>query len=116
MKDVPYTKIYKEVRKKKRSLHEMNPRKGIRIPNTSSTRNSKNTKSVINKHKKFSLYDKVCYTGQIGWITGFSGTNTTYLKNKEGKYIMVQGKNYKNIPLSNVQILERNNTWITYTM
>ena len=115
VKDVPYTKIYKEVRKKKRSLHEMNPRKGRRIPNTSATRNSKNTKSVINKRRTFSLYDKVRYAGQIGWITGFSGTNTAYLKNKEGKYITIQGKNYKNIPLSNVQILERNNTWITYT-
>lgn len=93
----------------------MNPRKGRRIPNTSATRNSKNTKSVINKHRTFSLYDKVHYAGQIGWITGFSGTNTAYLKNKEGKYITIQGKNYKNIPLSNVQILERNNTWITYT-
>jgi hypothetical protein len=107
-------KIMKES-KKKRSLHEMNPRKGRRIPNTLATRNSKNTKSVINKHRTFSLYDKVRYAGQIGWITRFSGTNTAYLKNKEGKYITIQGKNYKNIPLSNVQILERNNTWITYT-
>lgn len=75
--------------------------------------------------KKAKVYSKMPFTikllyktgcaVQIGWITGFSGTNTAYLKNKEGKYITIQGKNYKNIPLSNVQILERNNTWITYT-
>lgn len=114
--DVPYTTVYKEVRKKKRSLHEMNPRKGRNRPNTDAVRNSKNTKSVTNRSGTFCLYDKIKYMGQIGWITGFSGKNTAYIKNKYDQYITGKADKYKNIPLGDVRILERNNQWISYTI
>lgn len=113
--DIPHTTVYKQVRKKKRSLHEMNPRKGRGKSNTDAVRNSKNTKSVTNKNGVFCLYDKVESAGQIGWITGFSGRNTAYIKNKDDQYILEKTKKYKNISLSTVNILERNNSWICYT-
>ena len=114
--DIPYTTVYREVRKKKRSLHEMNPRKGRSKPNTGAVRNSKNTKSVTNRSGTFCLYDKVQYGDRIGWITGFSGKNTAYIKDKHDQYITGKSDKYKNVPLGDVRILERNNQWISYTI
>ena len=114
--DILYTTVYREVRKKKRSLHEMNPRKGRSKPNTGAVRNSKNTKSVTNRSGTFCLYDKVQYGDRIGWITGFSGKNTAYIKDKHDQYITGKSDKYKNVPLGDVRILERNNQWISYTI
>lgn len=114
--DVSYTTMYKEVRKKKRSLHEMNPRKGKSVPNTSAARNSKNTKTVTNKYGTFCLYDKVCYAEQIGWITGFSGKSTVFIKNDDNKYLPKQNSKDTHIPLGDVVVLSHNNNWICYTI
>lgn len=113
--DVPYTTVYKQVRKKKRSLHEMNPRKGRKEPNRDSVRNSKNTKSVTNKSGTFCLYDKVEYAGQIGWITGFSGKTNAFIRTSYDHYLTKEGSKDTHIPLSKVVRLSHNNNWICYT-
>ena len=112
--DVPYTTVYKEVRKKKRSLHEMNPRKGRSKPNTDSVRNSKNTKSVTNRSGTFCLYDKVKYMGQIGWITGFSGNTSIFIRTENGQYLHREGGKDTHIQVSKVARINHNNNWICY--
>ena len=72
VEDTDKTIYYKQVRKKKRSLHEATPRKGRKEPNRIAKRNNKNTKAVVSKGKKYALYDKVSYNRQVGWITGFT--------------------------------------------
>ena len=115
VKDVPYTTVYREVRKKKRSLHEMNPRKGRSKPNTGAVRNSKNTKSVTNRSGTFCLYDKVKYMGQIGWITGFSGNTSIFIRTENGQYLHRDGGKDTHIQVSKVMQINHNNNWICYT-
>ena len=57
-----------QVRKKKRSLHEANPRKWSKTKNRFAVRNSKNTKEV----NGVCLFDRVEVPGKgYGWVTGF---------------------------------------------
>ena len=109
--DTETTIYYKQVRKKKRSLHEATPRKGRKLPNREAKRNNKNTKEVVSKGKKYSLYDKVVYNEQNGWITGFTGTSA-YVQTYDGEYLIPVGKNYKQISLSQLEFVQRNNNWI----
>ena len=109
VKDTAETVLYKQIRRKKRSLHEANPRKGRKEPNRTAKRNSKNTSRV----GAFSLYDKVEYNGQIGWITGFSGKSKAYVQTFDGKYLTQAGKTYKFISLSSLCILTKCNGWIS---
>ena len=102
------TVFIKQVRKKKRSLHEATPRKGRTVPNRESKRNSKNTKYA----GRFSLYDTVRYCEKIGYITGFTGTSV-YVQDFDGKYITMDGKSYKQIPMSKLVLIRHNNNWIT---
>jgi hypothetical protein len=111
VKDAKETVLYKQIRRKKRSLHEANPRKGRKEPNRTAERNSKNTPRV----GSFSLYDKVEYNGQTGWITGFSGKYNAYVQTFDGKYLTPTGKTYKNISLSSLCILAKCNGWISTT-
>jgi hypothetical protein len=111
VKDATETILYKQIRRKKRSLHEANPRKGRKEPNRIAKRNSRNTPRV----GAFSLYDKVEYNGQIGWITGFSGKSSAYIQKFDGKYLTPTGKAYKLISLSNICILAKCNGWISTT-
>ena len=97
----------KQFRKKKRSLHEATARKGRKTKNVTSKRNEKNTKQL----KGFSLNDKVRVFGQIGYITGFTGTSGAYVKRIEGEYITMPNKNYKQVNLSQVERICRNNNW-----
>lgn len=109
--DTETTIYYKQVRKKKRSLHEATPRKGRKLPNREAKRNNKNTKEVVSKGKKYSLYDKVVYNEQNGWITGFTGTSA-YVQTYDGEYLIPVGKNYKQISLSQLKTIQKNNNWI----
>ena len=106
---------YKQVRSKKRSLHEATPRKGRKTPNKAAKRNKKNTRRVsvkINETQKtFSIYDKVRIGNETGWITGFTGT-AAYLKNAAGDYICVSSKGYKQVPLSAIKLISHNNNWL----
>lgn len=105
------TVYYKQVRKKKRSLHEATPRKGRSTPNREAKRNSKNTKAV----GKFHLYDEVEYNDQVGFITGFAGEYAAYIQDFDGNYITMPGKKYKQINLSELKLIRRNNNWISTT-
>lgn len=95
-----------QFRKKKRSLHEATARKGRKEPNRTQKRNQKNTKQVGN----WCLNDKVLIYNQIGWISGFSGKNC-YIKDIHGNYITIPNKKYKQVNLSNLELLCRNNNW-----
>ena len=97
----------KQFRKKKRSLHEANPKKGRKSKNTTAKRNKKNTKSS----KGFFLNDLVEFKNKKGYISGFSNTTTCYLKNINGEYITKEGKSYKNINLSECRFICHNNNW-----
>jgi hypothetical protein len=97
----------KQFRKKKRSLHEATARKGHKTKNTICKRNEKNTKQL----KGFSLNDKVKVFGQIGYITGFTGISGAYVKTIENEYITIPNKSYKQVPLSQMKRISRNNNW-----
>jgi len=57
IQDIPELTVIRQVRKKKKSLHEATPRKGRKIPNRDAKRNSKNTKEVILRDgRKWSLW------------------------------------------------------------
>jgi hypothetical protein len=97
----------KQFRKKKRSLHEATARKGRKTKNVTSKRNEKNTKQL----KSFSLNDKVKVFGQVGYITGFTGTSGAYVKTIEEEYLTLPNKSYKQVNLSQIERLCHNNNW-----
>lgn len=96
----------KQFRKKKRSLHESVPRKGLKQPNTEQRRNSKNTK----RYKDFCLNDKVRSYDKVGFISGFT-SGGAYVKNIDGDYITKLGKTYKQVPLRDMERVCRNSNW-----
>lgn len=96
-----------QFRKKKRSLHEANPRKGRTKKNTLSKRNERNTKQV----KNWCLNDMVRVFEKIGFITGFTGKTACYIKDINGNWITSKGKNYKQVNLSCLKLMKRNNNW-----
>ena len=97
----------KQFRKKKRSLHEATARKGRKVKNTESKRNIKNVKQL----KGFYLNDRVQVYGQIGYITGFTGTSMAYVKDIHGNYITHPDKSYKQVNLKDCEFLHHNNNW-----
>lgn len=101
---------YKQVRSKKRSLHEANPRKGDKEPNREATRNSKNTR----RSKSFSLFDKVLLQGKRqGWIKGFTGYGSgAYIVDTEGNYLG-EGDKIRH-QLTTLRVMKRNNNWIQW--
>ena len=110
-----YTKLHtmciKQFRKKKRSLHEANPRKGKITPNRTQKRNDKNTKA----QDGFFLNDKLFIFGQVGFISGFFNGGA-YIKNTEGEYLSAPGKKYKQISSFYLKTAKRichNNNWQT---
>lgn len=98
--DCDDTVYYRQIRKKKRSLHEATPRKGRKEPNRTAKRNVKNIPSV----GKFHIYDKVEFNGKKAFISGFTG-KSAYIIDSDGKYITEPGKNYKQISLSRLKLL-----------
>ena len=113
---VQYSKnIYfiKQVRKKKRSLHESIPRKGRKEPNRTAKRNSKNTKQIIVNDKRWCLWDKVYIPeiDKIGYISGFTG-NWVYIQDIKGNYLQTTPK-YKQINTRKIKLVCRSNNRIT---
>ena len=114
-KDVPSVKgtcqtlHYRQVRRYKRSLHEANPRKGRKAPNTKAVRNAKNTSEV----KGFHLWDTVKAGGKKLYITGFTGT-AAYLTDRYKNYVSPPGKNYRQWTLSKITRLHPNGGWIMF--
>ncbi len=109
--NLPDTVMIKQVRRKKRSLHEANPRKGRKEPNRTAWREPKNTDCVNGFHK----FDTVLFNGQRGYISGFSKTAASaYVVDFDGNYITQPGKSYKTIPLSKLQWKQtRTNNYIS---
>lgn len=102
------TILIKQVRTKKRSLHEATPRKGRKEPNRLAKRNSKNTKAV----GSFKIWDTVIIENKIrGYISGFTG-NSAYIHDFRGNYIIPKGKTYKQHSLSSLQKQKNNNGWL----
>lgn len=102
----------KQVRKKKRSLHEEIPRKGRKEPNREAKRNSKNTKEIVVNGNKWCLRDKV-YISDIdktGFISGFTN-NWVYIQDIYGNYLQLSDK-YKQINTKKLQLMYRNNNYI----
>jgi len=101
----------KQFRKKKRSLHESIPRKGIKTKNINQTRNNKNVKY----RDGFYLNDKVRYNNINCWIYGFSGGNKgreLVLRNINGLIIkMPERKNSVTVNNKKVQFICHNNNW-----
>ena len=97
----------KQFRKKKRSLHEATARKGRKTKNIESKRNKKNVKQL----KGFYLNDRVRVYGQIGYITGFTGTSMAYVKDIQENYITKPNTSYKQINLKDCKFLSHNNNW-----
>ena len=112
--DIDETTYVKQVRKKKRSLHEATARKGRKEPNRLAKRNEKNTKQVLYKNKVYHIYDKVEIDNKVGYLTGFSGS-MAYVQNLDGDYITKEGKTYKQVPLNELKVLSHNNNWIYET-
>lgn len=99
--------MFKQVRKKKRSLHEATARKGRKEKNTTAKRNSKNTPKVGDFH----LYDTVSVNGTIGFISGFSGKTRCYVKDINGGYVTISPK-HKMVGLKKIERLYHNNNWV----
>jgi len=95
-----------QFRKKKRSLHEATARKGKKKKNSTAKRNEKNTKQVGN----WCLNDQVRLFGKVGWISGFTG-KSCYVKDSDGEYIVIPNKTYKQVNLSSLGFVSRNNNW-----
>ena len=106
--DCDYTTLYKQVRKKKRSLHEANPRKGRKQPNREAKRNAKNTKRIRN----VCLLDKVMYQSNVGIVTGFSSLGCRAIKS-DGSYLGTDAKRKQPVlPVGRVIVLHHNNNWL----
>lgn len=101
------TFFVKQFRKKKRSLHEANSRKGRKSPNVTQKRNNKNTKEC----RGWYLNDEVICFGQRGWISGFAGSTAAYVTNCNGEYIHNPNKNYKHVNLSGLKLISHNTNW-----
>ena len=101
----------KQFRKKKRSLHEATARKGRKEKNTQAKRNNKNTKQV----NSWYLNDEVICYGKRGWITGFnsaaSSSPAAFVVDKDGNYITIPGKSYKQVNLKSLKLIRHNNNW-----
>ena len=103
----------RQIRKKKRSLHEEIPRKGRNKPNQEAKRNNKNVKEIVTKSGKWCLWDKVkiTTTGGIGFISGFTG-KWVYVQDIDGNYLQLSDK-YKQINPSELVLICRNNNYVT---
>ena len=95
------------VRKKKRSLHEANPRKGRKTKNCLAVRNSKNTK----ESKGVCLFYKVKVPGVgYGFVTGFTGASC-YVFDRDGNYITTSDS-YNQVTISKLKVIHHNGNWI----
>lgn len=96
------TVYYKQIRRKKRSLHEATPRKGRKTPNRTAKRNDKN----VNEVNGFCLYDTVLFDNKKCYIKGFTG-KSVYLVDFAGNYIQPETQRYKQVSLSKIKRLEQ---------
>lgn len=103
----------KQFRKKKRSLHEVNPTRGRR--KTKNINAARRNKNVPCKAGWF-MNDMAICEGKIGWIYGFSGgniSNNCIFRDINGEIIRTSNLSPKtpSIRLSSLQFLCHNNNW-----
>ena len=102
---------YKQFRKKKRSLHESVPRKGLKHKNVSGTRNNKNVKYRNGRY----LNDEVKYSGDRGWVYGYSGGEKSkefLVRNLAGELLKMKSrKNSLSVNGSVIKHIRHNNGW-----
>ena len=99
--------MFKQFRKKKRSLHEATARKGRKTPNITSKRNARNTKYA----KGFWLNDyvRIKDSNKKGYISGFS-QSSCYIKDIFGNYLTTSDR-YRKVALSKLDRLSHHNNW-----
>ena len=105
------TVYYQQVRSRKRSLYEANPRKGRKAPNRGAVRNAKNTKSITRGGREYFVFDRVSCLGQTGWITGFAGTSCRVV-DACGRYIQYPGKAYTQVNTKDIRVIAHNHNWL----
>lgn len=102
---------YKQFRKKKRSLHESIPRKGLLKKNIDAKRYNKNVR-YRNGHY---LNDEVIYKGKRGWIYGYSGGEKSrefLVRDIHGELIKMDSrKNSLTLNGSHIDLQRHNNNW-----
>lgn len=98
--------MFKQFRKKKRSLHEANPRKGRKTPNRTAKHNAKNTK--FKKGFFLNDYVKFNHSKLKGYISGFN-SSATYIKNYLGQYLTIT--RYKQTALPKLHLINHHNNW-----
>ena len=100
--------MFKQFRKKKRSLHEATARKGRKTPNIMSKRNTKNTKYA----KGFWLNDyvRIKNSRKKGFVSGFMAKGfVVRLKDIFGHYVSATDKNYTTV--KNLMLINHHNNW-----
>lgn len=114
IEDIPETLILKQVRRKKRNLHEANPRKGRGgKKNTEAKRHKKNVRYRVVNDTVFHVWDTVKFGDRIGYIISFSGKSDARVVDWDGNYITLEGKDYTQVPLSQLKLIEkRTNNYI----
>ncbi|WP_241755022.1 RNA-guided endonuclease IscB [Koleobacter methoxysyntrophicus] len=110
--EVSVSYYIRQVRKKKRSLHEEIPRKGKSRPNRDAKRNEKNTKKIVTNNNYWCLWDKVYIPAidKTGYISGFTG-KWVYVQDIEGNYLQISEK-YKQVNSKELRLICRNNNYI----
>lgn len=98
--------IINQFRKKKRSLHEATPRKGIKHKNTTAKRRNKNIMQSYGFYKN----DKVSFNKNIGFISGFT-SNGCYIKDIYGNNITMKNKKGMSVSLRKIKLVHHNNNW-----
>jgi hypothetical protein len=110
--DAKETTYYRQVRKKKRSLHEANPRKGRKEPNRMALRSSKNSKCSADW--SIFLWDKVLFQGKPYWDSGFADHDKyAYLKDSEDQYYKT-GDEASKVAVNKLLYLHHTNGWLQY--
>lgn len=100
--------MFKQFRKKKRSLHEATARKGRKAPNVTSKRNAKNTK--YGKGFWLNDYVKIKNSRKKGFVNGFKSKGTAvYLRNAFGHYVSATSRNYTTV--KNLILINHHNNW-----
>ena len=98
--------IIAQARKKKRSLHNVNPISGRKNKNVEKIRLARNTKYM----NGYNLNDKVRLMNTIGYISGFDSCHCV-IQNIFGDYITIPGKKYKQVKFSLISKICSNNNW-----
>lgn len=102
---------YKQFRKKKRSLHESVPRKGLSKRNMTAMRHNKNVKY----RNGYFMNDEVIYGEKHGWVCGYSGgvkSREFLVRDISGVLIKMESrKNSLTLNGSCITLARHNNNW-----